>query len=46
MALKTVAVNPDKQALADMRAQIDRIDAALHDLLRDRVEIIEMRRAT
>jgi chorismate mutase/prephenate dehydratase len=41
MALKTVAVNPDKQALADMRAQIDRIDAALHDLLRDRVEIID-----
>ena len=41
MALKTVAVNPDKQALADMRAQIDRIDGALHDLLRDRVEIID-----
>jgi chorismate mutase len=41
MALKTVAVNPDKQALADLRAQIDRIDAALHDLLRDRVEIID-----
>ena len=41
MALKTVAVNPDKKALADMRAQIDRIDAALHDLLRDRVEIID-----
>src|ERR1700744_2818661 len=41
MALKTVAVNPDKQALADMRAQIDRIDAALHDLLRDRAEIID-----
>lgn len=41
MALKTVAVNPDKQALADMRAQIDRIDAALHDLLIDRVEIID-----
>jgi chorismate mutase / prephenate dehydratase len=41
MALKTVAVNPDKQALADLRAQIDRIDAALHDLLRDRAEIID-----
>jgi len=40
MALKTVAVNPDKQALADLRAQLDRIDAALHDLLRDRVDII------
>jgi chorismate mutase/prephenate dehydratase len=41
MALKTVSVNPDKQALADLRAQIDRIDAALHDLLLDRVEIID-----
>lgn len=41
MALKTVAVNPDKQALADMRAQIDRVDAALHDLLRERAEIID-----
>ena len=41
MALKTVAVNPDKQALADLRAQIDRVDSALHDLLRDRVEIID-----
>jgi chorismate mutase len=41
MSLKTVAINPDKQALADLRAQIDRIDIALHDLLRDRVEIID-----
>src|SRR5277367_3918762 len=41
MALKNVAVNPDKQALADFRAQIDRIDITLHDLLRDRVEIID-----
>ncbi len=41
VALKTVAVNPDKQALADLRAQIDRVDAALHDLLRDRAEIID-----
>ena len=41
MALKTVAVNPDKQALADLREQIDRIDGALHDLLRDRVELID-----
>ena len=39
--LKTVAVNPDKQALAELRAQIDQIDVALHDLLRDRVEIID-----
>ena len=36
-----VAVNPDKQALAELRAQIDQIDVALHDLLRDRVEIID-----
>ena len=41
MSLKTTSVNPDKQALADMRAQIDRIDAALHDLLVSRVEIID-----
>jgi chorismate mutase len=41
MALKTVAVNPDKQALADLRAQIDRMDAALHDILRDRAELID-----
>jgi chorismate mutase len=39
--LKTVAVNPDKQALAEFRAQIDQIDIALHDLLRDRAEIID-----
>ena len=41
MSMKTVAVNPDKQALADLRAQIDQIDTALHDLLRERVEIID-----
>src|SRR5476651_2221464 len=41
MSLKTVSVNPDKQALADLRAQIDRIDGALHDMLRDRVELID-----
>ena len=41
MSLKAVAVNPDKQALADLRAQIDQIDTVLHDLLRDRVEIID-----
>ncbi|MER2519771.1 MAG: chorismate mutase [Bdellovibrionales bacterium] len=39
--LKTAAINPDKQALADLRAQIDRVDLALHDLLRERAEIIE-----
>ena len=41
MSLKNVAVNPDKQALADYRAQIDRIDSVLHDLLRERAEIID-----
>jgi len=42
MSLKTAnAVNPDKQALADLRAQIDRVDLLLHDLLRERAEIID-----
>lgn len=41
MATKNLAVNPDKQALADLRAQIDQIDGALHDLLRERAEIID-----
>jgi chorismate mutase len=41
MSLKNTSVNPDKQALADYRAQIDRIDIVLHDLLRDRAEIID-----
>ena len=41
MSLKTVSANPDKQALADLRAQIDRIDAVLHDLLRERAEVVD-----
>ncbi len=41
LALKTVAINPDKQALADLREQIDRLDGALHDLLRDRAELVD-----
>ncbi|MFA5041752.1 MAG: chorismate mutase [Bdellovibrionales bacterium] len=41
MSLKTVSVNPDKQALADARAQIDKIDSVLHDLLRERAEVID-----
>ncbi len=41
MSLKTVTVNPDKQALADARAQIDKIDSVLHDLLRERAEVID-----
>ncbi len=35
------AVNPDKQALADLRAQIDQIDSALHSMLMERAEIID-----
>lgn len=41
MTTKPPAVHPDKQALADLRAQIDQVDLALHDLLRERAEIIE-----
>jgi len=41
MSLKNVAVNPDKQALADLRAQIDKIDSVMHDLLRERAEVID-----
>ncbi len=41
MSLKSVAVNPDKQALADLRAQIDKIDFIMHDLLRERAEVID-----
>lgn len=41
MSLKNVAVNPDKQALADLRAQLDHIDGVLHDLLRERADVIE-----
>jgi len=41
MSLKTAAINPDKQALADHRAHIDRIDMVLHDLLRERADVID-----
>lgn len=41
MSVKLAVVNPDKQALADLRAQIDRIDLSLHDLLRERADVIE-----
>ena len=42
MSLKTAAAaNPDKQALADLRTHIDRIDSVLHDLLRERAEVID-----
>ncbi len=40
IALKNPAINPDKQMLADLRAQIDRIDNVIHDLLRDRADIV------
>ncbi|MDD3029630.1 MAG: chorismate mutase [Alphaproteobacteria bacterium] len=40
MSLRKTAVNPDKQALADLRAQVDKIDAVLHDLLRERAEVV------
>lgn len=42
MSLKNVTVNPDKQALADLRAQIDKIDSVLHDLLRERAEVVDL----
>ncbi len=41
MSLKTSAGTTDKQALADLRAQIDKIDGVLHDLLRERAEVID-----
>jgi len=41
MVVKLAAVNPDKQALADLRAQIDQIDIALHNILLERAEIID-----
>lgn len=40
MPVKPV-VNPDKQALADLRAQIDQLDSALHSMLLERAEIID-----
>ena len=39
--LKTAAVNPDRQALADLRAQIDQIDGVMHDMLIERAEVID-----
>jgi chorismate mutase/prephenate dehydratase len=35
------AVDPNKQALADLRAQIDQLDSALHSMLLERAEIID-----
>jgi len=44
MPLKKRAVNPDKQALAEVRAQIDQIDGALYELLSERAELIDSAR--
>lgn len=44
MAVKTSikpVVDPNKQALADARAQIDQIDSALHGMLLERAEVID-----
>ncbi|HAX91980.1 MAG TPA: hypothetical protein DCY07_07220 [Rhodospirillaceae bacterium] len=41
MVMKSPAINPDKQALADLRSQIDQIDGVIHDMLRERSEIVE-----
>ena len=41
MAIKTVAINPDKQALADLRSQIDQIDGVIHDMLLERAEVVD-----
>ncbi len=41
MSVKLAVVNTDKQTLDGLRAHIDRLDMALHDLLRDRAEIID-----
>jgi len=40
MSVKPV-VDPNKQALADLRAQIDQIDSVLHSMLLERAEIID-----
>lgn len=41
MATKPAAAPVDKQALADLRSQIDQIDGVLHDMLRERAEVID-----
>lgn len=41
MSLKSPAPRPDMQALAELRAQIDRIDGAIYDLLCARADVIE-----
>ena len=39
--LKKQAVSPDKQALADLRSQIDQIDGVIFDMLIERAEVID-----
>ena len=41
MVVRKLAVNPDNQALAECRAQIDQIDGAIHELLVERAELID-----
>ncbi len=41
MPINQGTMNTDKQALADFRARIDKMDVAIHDILRDRAEIID-----
>lgn len=41
MPVKRPVANAGTQALADLRAQIDRIDLIMHDVLRERAEVIE-----
>ncbi|MDD2325410.1 MAG: chorismate mutase [Alphaproteobacteria bacterium] len=41
MPPKHALVNPDKQALADLRAQIDQVDGVIHDMLRERAEVVD-----
>lgn len=41
MPLRKRAVNPDNQALAECRAQIDQIDGAMHELLVERAELVD-----
>jgi len=41
MTIKNVAVHPDRQALADLRARIDQIDVVIHDMLRERAEVVD-----
>ena len=41
MSLKVAASHPDTQLLADLRAQIDQVDGVMHDMLRERAQIVE-----